>query len=143
MAAKKSHALQADTLRPADYRLLSDFRHQLREFAAFSENAAREEGLAPQQHQALLAIKGFEGTPTVGDLAERLMIRHHSAVGLVDRLVEARLLMRCHDVDDRRRVTLALTRHAEELLARLSAQHRAELRRVAPMLRALLARIEG
>ena len=142
MAAKKTHPAHAAALAPSDYRLLAEFRHQLRNFLAFSEDAARNAGLAPQQHQALLAIKGFDGSPTVGDLAERLLVRHHSAVGLVDRLVEARLVMRCHDLHDRRRVTLALTRQADVLLGELSVAHRDELRRMAPMLRAVLDRLE-
>jgi DNA-binding MarR family transcriptional regulator len=142
VTARKSTPASAVALRLEDYRLLAEFRHHLRTFMAFSEGEARAAGLAPQQHQALLAIKGFDGAPTVGDLAESLLIRHHSAVGLVDRLVEARLVMRCHDLDDRRRVTLALTRHAEKLLAELSVAHREELRRMAPMLRTVLASLE-
>jgi DNA-binding MarR family transcriptional regulator len=143
VAARTKEPAYAAALRSQDYRLLAEFRHQLRTFLAFSEGAAREAGLSPQQHQALLAIKGFDGAPTVGDLAERLLIRHHSAVGLVDRLVEARLVMRCHDLDDKRRVTLALTRHAEELLGELSVAHRDELRHMAPMLRAVLDSLES
>lgn len=131
-------------MRPADYRLLAAFRRHLRSFLAFSEDAARDAGLAPRQHQALLAIKGFagEGAPSVGDLAEALSIRHHSAVELVDRLVQARLLIRCHDMDDRRKVVLVPTRRAEDVLARLTAAHRDELRRIAPLLRQVLDRLE-
>ena len=128
-----------------DYRLLAEFRRVLRQFLAFSESAARQAGLTPQQHQALLAIQGFEGErlPTVGDLAKRLVIRHHSAVGLVDRLARQGLVARQEDAADRRRVTLTLTKKAERLLAGLSAAHRDELRRLAPLLKTLLARIEG
>jgi DNA-binding MarR family transcriptional regulator len=145
MTAKKPKTTPARRLRPADYRLLAEFRRHLRVFTAFSEDAARAAGLAPQQHQALLAIKGFQGgvAPTIGELAESLSIRHHSAVGLVDRLVEARLLVRTHDSDDRRRVALVLTRQGEDMLAELSVAHRDELRRMAPMLRAVLARLEA
>lgn len=130
---------------PPDYRLLAEFRRVLRQFLAFSESAAREAGLTPQQHQALLAIEGFEDDrlPTVGDLAKRLVIRHHSAVGLVDRLAREGLVARQDDATDRRRVTLTLTKKAERLLAGLSAAHRDELRRLAPLLKTLLARIEG
>ena len=75
-------------LKPEDYRLLAEFRRLLRQFLVFSEQQALGVGLAPQQHQALLAIKGSpDGPPTVGDLAERLAIRHNSAVGLINRLV--------------------------------------------------------
>jgi DNA-binding MarR family transcriptional regulator len=125
----------------SDYRLLAEFRHLLRGFLAFSEDAARRAGLTPQQHQTLLAIKGYEGSPTVGQLAQRLLIRHHSAVGLADRLARAGLLARNIDPDDRRRVTLTLTAKAERVLARLSTAHRDELRRLAPMLREILARL--
>lgn len=145
MTAKIKDSARTGGLKPSDYRLLAEFRYYLRTFAAFSEEAAREAGLSPQQHQALLAIKGFAGkdAPTVGDLARSLSIRHHSAVGLVDRLVEARLLVRYFDANDRRRVALVLTRRAEEILARLSAVHRGELRRIGPMLRSILAHLEA
>lgn len=126
----------------SDYRLLAEFRFLLRKFLAFSEEAAREAGLAPQQHQALLAIKGFDGPMTIGDLAERLAIRHHSAVGLVARLVDAKLVIRDDDLSDRRRVTLALSHKAETVLAKLTAVHRDELRRLAPVLRTILKDIE-
>ncbi|HSS13177.1 MAG TPA: helix-turn-helix domain-containing protein [Rhizomicrobium sp.] len=127
-----------------DYRVLAEFRFLLRNFLAFSEEAAREAGLAPQQHQALLAIKGFPGAapPSMGDLAERLGIRHHSAVGLVDRLTAAGWLRRNADAADARRVTLSLTRAGEAKVAALSSAHREELRKLAPMLRQVLARID-
>lgn len=145
MAARKTQPAHAAVLSSPDYRLLAEFRHHLRTFTAFSEAAARAAGLAPQQHQALLAIKGFPAgaAPTIGELAERLVIRHHSAVELVDRLVEARLVVRYFDTDDRRRVVLVLTKRAEEMLAELSVAHRDELRRMAPMLRDLLAELEA
>jgi DNA-binding MarR family transcriptional regulator len=131
-------------LSPADYQLLAEFRFLLRRFVGFSEEAAREAGLAPQQHQALLAIKGFEGDgpPTIGDLAERLAIKHHSAVGLVDRLVKGGHLKRRHDDIDRRRVSLALTASGEKLLADLSSAHRDELRMLTPSLKTLFAKLE-
>jgi DNA-binding MarR family transcriptional regulator len=131
-------------LSAADYRVLAEFRFLMRRFLTFSENAARESGLTPQQHQALLAIKGFEGegAPAVGDLAERLIIRHHSAVGLVDRLVRAGYLSRNAQASDRRRVTLTLTKKGESALAGLSAAHREELRHLTPPLQALFAKLE-
>jgi DNA-binding MarR family transcriptional regulator len=131
-------------LAPADYRALAEFRLLMRRFTMFSEDAAREAGLAPQQHQALLAIKGFEKdeAPAIGDLAERLAIKHHSAVGLVDRLEKAGHLRRCHDEADRRRVTLLLTASGEKILADLSATHRDELRMLTPSLKALFAKLE-
>ncbi|HWD28026.1 MAG TPA: helix-turn-helix domain-containing protein [Rhizomicrobium sp.] len=122
-----------------DYRLLAEFRFLQRQFLDFSERAARKAGLTPQQHQALLAIRGSDGPPpSVGYLADQLLIRHHSAVGLANRLVAAGLLKRVADAADRRRVTLAPTAKAEALLAKLSSAHRDELKRMAPTLRAIL-----
>lgn len=137
MASRKTH-LTAD-----DYRRLAEFRYLLRHFLIFSENAAADAGLTAQQHQALLAIKGFgnaEGVST-GMLAERLGIRHHSAVGLVDRLVVRQLIRRRHGTADRRQVFLEPTPRANRLLEQLTAAHRSELERLAPLLRDLLAQI--
>jgi len=127
----------------ADFRALADFRHAVRRFLEFSAAAARAAGLTPQQHQTLLAIKGFPGRDpaTVGGLAGRLRLRPHSAVGLVDRLARRGLLQRRHDRGDRRRVQVRLTARGEALLARLSAAHRDELRRVGPELRRALEKI--
>ena len=124
-----------------DYRTLAGFRHLLRSFLGFSEEAAREAGLAPQQHQALLAIKGFPGgeAVTIHDLAAQLCIRHHSAVELVDRLEGSGLVVRRHDHSDRRRVLLSLTEAAEARLADLSAAHLEELRRLRPALLEVLS----
>ena len=133
-------ALMARRLNQQDYRLLSEFRYQLRRFLEFSEAAAARAGLTPRQHQALLAIKGAPecAIPSIGHLAERLRIRHHSAVELVDRLAEAGLITREPDPEDRRRVRLKLTPSADERLARLSADHLAELNRLRPALLELL-----
>ena len=127
-----------------DYEALAEFRHVLMRFLAFSGQAAHAAGLTPRQHQALLAIKGYPGggRASIGDLAERLGIRHHSAVGLVDRLVSCGHLLRHADRDDRRRTLLSLTAAGERVLAELSAAHRQELRRVAPLLNSLLSRLE-
>jgi DNA-binding MarR family transcriptional regulator len=135
----------AQELSLADYQLLGEFRYLLTHFLDFSARAAHAEGLAPRQHQALLAIKGYPGGAevTVGDLAERLGIRHHSAVGLVDRLVESGYLLRRSDPRDRRRAILSLTASAEKALAALSAVHREELRRIAPLLGPLLRQLES
>ncbi|RVD28266.1 MULTISPECIES: helix-turn-helix domain-containing protein [unclassified Mesorhizobium] len=126
----------------ADYQRLSEFRYLIRRFLEFSQVQANEAGLTPRQHQALLAIKGFPGAGpvTVGDLAERLRIRHHSAVELVDRLCEAGLVTRDQDKDDHRRVLLRLTERADDCLAELSAAHLDELGRIEPMLKRLLSR---
>src|SRR3981081_485117 len=98
----------------ADYEALSEFRYLIRCFLQFSQNAARAVGLPPRQHQALLAIKGFPvgHTVTVGELAERLRIRHHSAVELVDRLSEAGLVRGLPAANDPRAILLSLTQLA-------------------------------
>lgn len=123
-----------------DYERLAEFRYLLRRFLIFSETAAAAAGLTAQQHQALLAIKGARGPGdlTTGALAERLGIRHHSAVGLIDRLEAKRLVRRRPGSKDRRHVLLSLTRKAESELARLTLAHRDELQRLAPTLRMLL-----
>ncbi len=125
-------------LTETDYRHLAEFRFLLRQFLAFSEDAARKAGLSPQQHQALLAIRGSGGRLTVGELAVRLAIKPNSAVGLADRLAEAELVTRRTDGKDRRRVELTLTPSANRKLSDLSQSHRAELKRLAPMLAPLL-----
>ena len=128
----------------ADYQRLSEFRYLIRRFLEFSQIQANDAGLTPRQHQALLAIKGYPGggPVTVGDLAERLRIRHHSAVELVNRLAEAGLVVRDQDKADNRRVLLQLTPLADDRLADLSATHLDELSRIEPMLRRLLSRHE-
>ncbi|HEY1050784.1 MAG TPA: MarR family transcriptional regulator [Prosthecobacter sp.] len=130
-------------LSKSQYELLASFRFALRQFLRFSEDAAQEAGVTPQQHQALLAIKGFPGRDriTVGELAERLQIAHHSAVGLVDRLAAERLVARETSEEDRRRVFITLTRRGEDILEGLSSVHRAQLRRIGPEMGALLARL--
>jgi DNA-binding MarR family transcriptional regulator len=115
-----------------DYRALARFRYALRVFLRFSGQAARHAGLAPNQHQLLLAIRGWDGPdpgPTIGDAAQQLQLQHHSVVELVDRAVMADLVTRQPDPDDRRRQRLALTDHGARQIATLSAAHRDELRR--------------
>jgi DNA-binding MarR family transcriptional regulator len=123
-----------------DYETLSAFRYALRRFLRFSEEAAESVGLTPQQHQALLAVKGFPGREQVtnGELAERLQIKHHSAVGLVNRLEAQGLIARTQGESDKREFYITLTAKGGELLERLTAVHREELRRVAPQLGAIL-----
>jgi DNA-binding MarR family transcriptional regulator len=128
-----------------DYRALADFRYAIRKFLAFSETAAAEAGLTSQQHQALLTIKGAgesAGLP-VGALAERLLIRHHTAVELVDRLERAGLVRRAPDPKDGRRVLVALTGEGEKRLRRLSSVHLDEIRTVGPQLIAILADLQA
>ena len=113
----------------ADYRALAQLRYEIRKFLAFSESAAREAGIEPQQHQALLAIKGLPPgiEPTIGALAERLCVQHHSAVALVDKLEEHGWAKRQRATSDRRQVLLALTPAGSALLAKLSVMHRNQL----------------
>lgn len=125
------------------YELLAALRHALRRFLSFSKEAARSSGLTPQQHQALLAIKGFPGRDhvAIGELAECLQLRHHSAVGLVDRLARRNLLRRMRSRVDRRRVEVRLTVRGERLLERLSAVHLREIRQLGPELHKLIGSI--
>ncbi len=117
-------------MRDAEYHVLARFRYALRVFLRFSEDAARSAGLTPNQHQLLLAVKGFPtGAPTISDVAEWLQLQHHSTVELVDRVVDAGFVERHVDLHDRRRQRLALTKAGERKLATLSAAHREELRR--------------
>ncbi|HXG53240.1 MAG TPA: MarR family transcriptional regulator [candidate division Zixibacteria bacterium] len=123
-----------------DYRAMAEFRYQIRRFLRFSEEAARRAGIEPQQHQLLLAIKGLPQTakPTIGVLAERMQLQHHSTVELVDRLEEKKLLYRLRSADDRRQVLVKLTREGEQLLGKLALYHFEELQSVGPRLVAVL-----
>jgi DNA-binding MarR family transcriptional regulator len=115
-----------------EYQTLAEFRYQLRRFLRFSEQTARTAGLEPQQHQLLLAVKGLPPgrKATIGTLAERLQLAHHSTVELIDRLVERGFIQRCRDEADQRRVLVNLTPQGEEMLRKLSLAHQAELRSV-------------
>ncbi|AEW15244.1 MULTISPECIES: MarR family winged helix-turn-helix transcriptional regulator [Brucella] len=117
-----------------DYQVLAEWRYRSRRFMSFSATAAEAEGLPPQQHQALLAIKasGPDKLMTVGTLAERLVVAPHTATELTGRLVAAGLVARVVDLADRRRHTLELTIEAEHILERLSPVHLAEIRELAP-----------
>jgi len=134
---------QRKPISKSQYENLAAFRFALRKFLRFSEAAAGTAGLTPQQHQALLAIKGFPGRDhvTVGELAERLQIKHHSAVGLIDRLVLENLVERDPSVEDRRQVHIRLTARGEGMLEELSSMHREQLRLIGPELSALLQRL--
>lgn len=120
----------------ADYRALAEFRYHIRRFLGFSERAARQSGLEPRQHQLLLALKGLPDTvePTIGEVARRLQVEHHSAVEMIDRLERRRLVARLRDERDRRRVLVRLTPRGDALLNALSLSHRQELRAAAPAL---------
>lgn len=127
----------------SEYEMLAAFRYALRKFLSFSEESAQSVGLTPQQHQALLSIMGFPNGEriTVKDLAERMQIRHHSAVGLANRLAAQGLIVREPSLTDRRQVYLLLSEQGAALLERLSSIHKAELRRMLPELRELIERL--
>jgi len=127
-------------LPPEVYPPLGEFRHALREFLAFSEAGAREHGLTSQQHQALLAIKAHAGPEalTISELADLLMIKTHSAVGLVTRLVERGLVERRISSADRRRVQLLLQAEGEAALEAITRKNLQELEGVARNLSELL-----
>src|SRR6185312_12569046 len=118
-----------DQLTMNDYQALAEFRYQIRRFLHFSEQAAREAGLEPQQHQLLLALKGLpeSSKATIGEIARRLQIQHHSTVELVDRMVDRNLIQRSRDDEDQRRVIIKLTAQGEEVLGKLSLLHHTEL----------------
>jgi len=134
---------KSEKLRKTQYETLAAFRYALRRFIHFSEQAAETIGLTPQQHQAMLAIKGFPDRDyvTVGELAERLQLRHHSVVGLVDRMAAEKLVDRELARDDRRKVFIRLTAAGERKLQKLSAIHSRQLRQVGPELSDLLERL--
>ena len=128
-------------LTDADYGALAEFRFALRQFQAFSDEKATQMGLTAQQHQALLALRAAPvEQATVGFVAKRLLLKPHSATGLIDRLEKLGLVTRGSTSTDRRRAQLQLTPRALELLAGLSATHRDEIRRLRPLLDELLAR---
>jgi DNA-binding MarR family transcriptional regulator len=137
----RSEALQAE-----DYRKLAELRYQIRRFLSFSERAARVAGLEPRQYQLILAVKGLPaGTqPTVGVLADRLKIQHHSAVELVNRLVDRGLVVRQRGEADRRQVFVSLTEEGEQMLQSLASHHLEEIRSIGPeLVRALNALLPG
>lgn len=130
----------AQPISKAEYEKLASFRYALRQFLRFSETAAREAGITPRQHQALLAIAGHPGREEVmmSELAERLQLRHHTTVELIDRMAAQELVVREPGVEDRRYVYVSLTPQGHDVLARLSVAHREELKRIGPQLNLLL-----
>ena len=120
----------------AQYRALAEFRHRIRKFLYFSEGQARSCGLEPQQHQLLLAVKGLPDgkRPTISELADRLHLKHHSTVELVNRLEALGAVTRGPSVEDRREVIVRLTRSGTNLLRKLSLAHRLELETTGPEL---------
>ena len=140
---ERIYCLEVDmaVVKQSEYEALAAFRYSLRRFLRFSEEAAHSVGLTPHQHQALLAIKGFPGRNrvTVSELAERLQIRHHTAVELTDRLVAEALVERQPSSTDHRQVYVTLSKKGFKILEQLSAVHKEELRRLGPQLRQILS----
>lgn len=117
-----------------DFKAMAELRYQIRKFIRFSENAARSAGIEPQQHQLLLAVRGLPdgAKPTIGVLAERMQLQHHSTVELIDRLADRGFLCRLRATEDRRQVLVKLTHEGEEFLQRLSLHHLEELQSAGP-----------
>ena len=124
-------------LETRDYTRLAEFRHALRKFLRFSELAAARVGLTSQHYQAMLVVRGCpdDKRVTINDLAQQLLIKHNSAVELVDRLVREGLVVREPSSADRRKVELRLTSRGRTVLAKLARMHRAELQRIGPLLK--------
>jgi DNA-binding MarR family transcriptional regulator len=127
------------TLTDGDYERLLEFRTSLRRFLRWSEEAAAAAGLTATQHQLLLAVRGCRDPagPTIGDVADVLLLRHHSVVGLVDRAAAAGLVRRRVDSGDHRVVRLDLTAAGTRRLEQLTSAHLAELGELASQLRPL------
>ncbi len=125
----------------AEFETLARFRKALREFLRFSELAARREGLTPQQHQLLLAIKGMPDRDyaTITEVAKSLQLRHNAAVQLINRAQSLGLVERASDTGDRRVVRVGVSAQGDAILARLVAQHRDELRRLSGVMEAVLS----
>jgi DNA-binding MarR family transcriptional regulator len=138
---KATDTVPVTRLEAADYQSLGEFRRAIRDFLAFSEESAREQGVTAQQHQALLAIRAHVGSEamSIGELADCLLIKNHSAVGLVARLVERGLVKRHASESDRRRVLLTLEPRGDEVLLRISHNNLRKLTVTARSLRRVLS----
>lgn len=132
-------------LQTADYTKLASFRYALRRFLHFSELTTAQVGLTGQQYQAMLVVRSWEerGPVSISDLANELLIRHNSAVGLTDRLVAQGLMVRERIPEDRRKVRLLLTTKGERVLSQLASIHRLKLRQIGPGIRRVLGELAG
>lgn len=139
MTARTAH------LTSHEFQALAEFRYQIRRFLRFSEDQAHASGIEPQQHQLLLAVKGLPNDlkPTIGELASRMLIRHHSAVELVDRLSEHGAVERVPAEKDHREVFVRHTKKGEAMLHSLSVAHHEELRDLGPELMKALGKVLG
>jgi DNA-binding MarR family transcriptional regulator len=137
-------AARTQAIQDEDYRRLLEFRTGLRRFVRWSEEQARSVGLSPAQHQLMLAVRGHPDPrgPTIGEVADYLLLRHHSAVELVDRAEAAGLVRRRSDRDDQRIVRLRLTPRGADKLRRLTAVTLEELARLSPGLQPVWAGLE-
>lgn len=122
-----------------DYEALAVFRYALRKFFRFSEQEASKVGLSMRQYQALLTIRGFpkKDQITISEIAEWLQIRHHSAVGLVDRLESQGLVIRKRSSEDKRKVLIRLTARGNRMLEKLARMNKEELKRLKPQIKQL------
>ncbi|MFA4939980.1 MarR family winged helix-turn-helix transcriptional regulator [Brevundimonas sp.] len=134
-----------DALTQTDFQTLARFRVAIRQYLAFAEQGAKAVGLTSQQHQALLIIKsqGYSGPVKIGDVARLLLLKPHSAAGLIDRLAESRLVARRSAPEDRREVDVCLTAAGEDCLSKLTARNLQELRMVSPELSTLFEQFDG
>jgi DNA-binding MarR family transcriptional regulator len=123
-------SLTAQAQAEDEIRDLAWFRYNLRKFLRFSEKAARQCGVTPQQHQLMLGVAGYtgRGTATVSELAEFLQEHHNSVVGLVERAAQRGLVRKEQDTEDRRFVLVSLTSQGEQILARLTELHKEEVK---------------
>jgi DNA-binding MarR family transcriptional regulator len=143
MALQLKKAERRFRLTTRDYAQLAAFRHTLRKFLRFSETAAEQVGLTSQYYQAMLVVRGCPDDLriTINDLAQQLLIKHNSAVELVDRLVEEDLVVREASPLDKRKVQLRLTGRGRQVLAKLAAMHRGELQRIGPILKRFFSEV--
>jgi DNA-binding MarR family transcriptional regulator len=132
---------QGRGLSSQEFAAIASFRYELRRFLAFSEAAAADVGLPAQQHQALLTIMGHGGTPSIGLLAEQLLIAPHTAAELVSRMAEGGLVAKAPSAQDRRRIELTITPKARALMTRLTTAHVRELETLEPALAKALGRL--
>ena len=128
-----------------EYQALAEFRYRVRRFLRVSEEAASRAGIEARQYQFLLALKGLiqQQRVTISDLAERMQLRHHSVVGLINRLVERKLIERRRGDSDRRQVYIHLTQRGDDLLRKLALYHRGELQAAGPALLSALQALMG
>lgn len=131
-------------LTKANYEALAEFRCELRKFFAFSEAAAAGAGVTPQQHQLMLSIMGAPGRDSLSivEIADRLLLRHHTVVELVDRLSDLGLVERNPDPTDGRKIQVSLTKSGNATIDKLSSIHVEELKSIRPTLRKLLRTFE-